>query len=188
MQTQPPVGVPWHEATFTASFGRFWRGAVVFRGRAARAEFWWWALWSFLIAQVAQIPWVFGVLTFRPEVPSPAEQATLDRALTSFDPFPVWGYLLSSLPPVAKVGLGLATAVLFVTALPWIALAARRLHDTNRSGWWMLLYAVPIGNVALAVFLALPSDERGARFDADAGHAVPSGPLGPGEPGATVGG
>lgn len=50
-------------------------------------------------------------------------------------------------------------------ALPWLAIAVRRLHDTNRSGWWVLLYLVPFGNVVLLVFTTLPSDERGARFD-----------------------
>lgn len=168
--------------------GHGWRGALVFRGRAARAEFWWWALWSFIVMQVAQIPWAIGILTSRPEVPSPSQQATLDRALTSFDPFPVWGYLLGSLPPVAMIGLGFATLVLVVTALPSIALTARRLHDTNRSGWWLLLSAVPTGIVVLAVFLTLPSDERGARFDGDRGHPLSTGPRGPGEPSATVGG
>jgi uncharacterized membrane protein YhaH (DUF805 family) len=165
----------------------------VVRGRAARAEFWWWVLWSSIITQVAQIPWVIGVLTVRPEQPSPSEAAALDRATASFDPFPVWGYLLASLPPVAKVGLGLVTLVLVVTAVPWIAIAARRLHDTDRSAWWLLLYAVPIGNAALVVLLASPSDERGARFDDGAGggdrsQPGPGGPRRVGGSGATVGG
>ena len=163
--SQPPVGVPWHRATFAAAFPRFFRGYLVFRGRAARAEFWWWALWWFIIAQAAQIPWAIGLVTWRPGPTSAADSAMLDEALRSFNPFPVWGYMLGSLPPVATIGLALYAVVALVAALPWIAIAARRLHDTNRSGWWVLLYLVPIGNVALIVFLALPSDDRGARFD-----------------------
>ena len=41
------------------------------------------------------------------------------------------------------------------TLLPSIAAATRRLHDTNRSGWWQLIWLVPIiGWIVLIVFLA----------------------------------
>ena len=41
------------------------------------------------------------------------------------------------------------------TLLPSIAAAARRLHDTNRSGWWQLIAFVPVvGIIVLVVFLA----------------------------------
>jgi uncharacterized membrane protein YhaH (DUF805 family) len=41
------------------------------------------------------------------------------------------------------------------TLLPSLAAAARRLHDTNRSGWWQLIVLVPlIGIIVLLVFLA----------------------------------
>ena len=40
---------------------------------------------------------------------------------------------------------------------PGIAVGVRRLHDTNRSGWWMLLGIVPLANIALLVFMCLDS-------------------------------
>ncbi|MCD6581620.1 MAG: DUF805 domain-containing protein [Desulfuromusa sp.] len=41
------------------------------------------------------------------------------------------------------------------TLLPSIAAATRRLHDTNRSGWWQLILFIPvIGAIVLIVFLA----------------------------------
>ena len=41
------------------------------------------------------------------------------------------------------------------TLVPSIAAATRRLHDTNRSGWWQLIALVPlIGLIVLIVFLA----------------------------------
>jgi uncharacterized membrane protein YhaH (DUF805 family) len=41
------------------------------------------------------------------------------------------------------------------TLLPSLAAAARRLHDTNRSGWWQLICLVPVvGLIVLIVFLA----------------------------------
>jgi uncharacterized membrane protein YhaH (DUF805 family) len=40
-----------------------------------------------------------------------------------------------------------------VTLLPSIAVWVRRLHDTGRSGWWVLASFVPlIGTIALLVF------------------------------------
>jgi uncharacterized membrane protein YhaH (DUF805 family) len=45
-----------------------------------------------------------------------------------------------------------------LTLLPSIAAAARRLHDTDRSGWWQLLAFIPvIGWIVLIVFLAQES-------------------------------
>jgi len=39
--------------------------------------------------------------------------------------------------------------------IPGLAVAVRRLHDTNRSGWWILIGLVPIvGVIILIVFQA----------------------------------
>lgn len=39
--------------------------------------------------------------------------------------------------------------------LPGLAVTIRRLHDTNRSGWWFLISILPlIGSIILLVFLA----------------------------------
>lgn len=41
------------------------------------------------------------------------------------------------------------------TFLPSLAVGVRRLHDTGRSGWWMLIAAVPlVGAIVLLVFFA----------------------------------
>ena len=58
----------------------------------------------------------------------------------------ILGDLISSL-------LVLAVAVGFF--IPSLAAGVRRLHDTNRSGWWLLISLVPIvGSIILIVFLA----------------------------------
>jgi uncharacterized membrane protein YhaH (DUF805 family) len=42
--------------------------------------------------------------------------------------------------------------------IPSIAVSVRRLHDTNRSGWWLLIVFVPIiGAIVLLVFMVLDS-------------------------------
>ena len=51
------------------------------------------------------------------------------------------------------------------TLVPWLALGARRLHDTNRSGWWQLIGLVPvIGLIVLIVFFVADSEPGDNRF------------------------
>lgn len=48
--------------------------------------------------------------------------------------------------------------------LPGVAVSIRRLHDTDRSGWWLLLAFIPlIGAIILIIWLATdgtPGDNR----------------------------
>ena len=58
-----------------------------------------------------------------------------------------------------EMGLGLLGGVYALAVLiPSIAVSVRRLHDTDRSGWWLLLAVVPVlGAIVLLVFMALDS-------------------------------
>ncbi len=92
-----------------------------FQGRAARPEYWWFALFNALASVVASI---------------------VDKG--------VIGY------PVLQVIVALALII------PSIAVGVRRLHDTDRSGFWLLIVFVPlIGGVALLVWFCF----RGAAGD-----------------------
>jgi len=52
-----------------------------------------------------------------------------------------------------------------VLLMPYIAVAVRRLHDTNRSGWWLLLILVPmVGNIVLLIWCCTPSTPGPNRF------------------------
>jgi len=57
-----------------------------------------------------------------------------------------------------RVSLILSILFLFGTMLPTVAAATRRLHDTNRSGWWQLVVLIPIiGWIVILILLAQES-------------------------------
>lgn len=45
--------------------------------------------------------------------------------------------------------------VLLVHLLPYLALSVRRLHDIDRTGWWLLLDLTGIGAVVIFIFSVL---------------------------------
>ena len=55
------------------------------------------------------------------------------------------------------VGGVLIAALLITIFIPFLALSVRRLHDTNRSGWWLLLNCVPFGGIVIFIFSVQPS-------------------------------
>ena len=70
---------------------------------------------------------------------------------------------------------GIATIVLVVaTFLPGLAVAVRRLHDTSRSAWWVLIGLVPIvGGIVLVVFMI--QDSHGDNLYGPSPKAVAAG-------------
>jgi uncharacterized membrane protein YhaH (DUF805 family) len=72
-----------------------------------------------------------------------------------------WWWFLFTI--IAGLALGVISdkvswAFSIATFVPSIAVAARRLHDTDRSGWWQLLWLVPlVGWIVLIVFLVQDS-------------------------------
>ncbi len=49
--------------------------------------------------------------------------------------------------------------------VPSLAVAVRRLHDTNRSGWWLFLILLPIvGPIVLIVFYAMAGDKAANKY------------------------
>ena len=62
----------------------------------------------------------------------------------------------------------LATLFYLVTIIPDLAVSVRRLHDTDSSGWWLLLGLVPlIGMIVLIVWWCLEGSKGYNRFGAD---------------------
>jgi uncharacterized membrane protein YhaH (DUF805 family) len=57
-----------------------------------------------------------------------------------------------------RIGGGLLSLYTIAVSIPGLAATVRRLHDTNRSGWWILISLVPfVGAIVLLVFLAQES-------------------------------
>ncbi|CAG1000904.1 Inner membrane protein YhaH [Burkholderiales bacterium] len=56
-------------------------------------------------------------------------------------------------------GIGLLSGVFSLGVLiPSLAVGARRLHDTGRSGWWLLIGLIPlIGMIVLIIFFVFDS-------------------------------
>jgi uncharacterized membrane protein YhaH (DUF805 family) len=52
--------------------------------------------------------------------------------------------------------------------IPALAVSVRRLHDTNRSGWWLLIGLVPvIGVIVLILFFVMDSDPGNNEYGAN---------------------
>lgn len=104
---------------------------ATFAGRASRPEYWWWALSVFIIMLIVGL---------------------LDAFLVA----PLLGFETGD----ENAGQPLSLIVSLAILIPNIAVGARRLHDTGRTGWWLLIGLVPIaGFLALLYFFVQPSDE-----------------------------
>ena len=77
----------------------------------------------------------------------------------------VWGATIAGAATGGEDGAnalsGLANLVLM---LPSLAASCRRLHDTNRSGWWLLIALTIIGIIVLIIWWAQESDAAANRF------------------------
>lgn len=103
---------------------------ATFSGRARRAEYWWFYLFTIVLRIVT------GIL-----------DSAIQHGDTRFAPFGVIGFL----------------AIL----LPWLAAWTRRMHDTNRSGFWVLGFCIAMFGLAvgLGIGLAMQADTHSDQAD-----------------------
>lgn len=73
-------------------------------------------------------------------------------------------------------GIGLLSGIYSLAVLiPGIAVSVRRLHDTNRSGWWLLISLIPlIGAIVLLVFMVQDSQEGDNQYGPNPKRAIGS--------------
>ena len=64
---------------------------------------------------------------------------------------------------------GILTLLIIVALIiPTLAAGARRLHDTDRSGWWLLISLIPlVGAIVLLVFFVQPGTAGDNQYGAD---------------------
>lgn len=110
---------------------------AVFSGRARRREFWYFQLFNFLIALVIAIIVGLGAGLY-------------DGVTgTSVD---------------ASQGEWICNLYLWAMLLPSLAVSVRRLHDTNKSGWWLLLSLIPLLGIILLFCFVEDSQSGPNRF------------------------
>ncbi|MBF4550040.1 DUF805 domain-containing protein [Pseudoclavibacter sp. RFBJ3] len=142
-QLDAPLYPPLYGASFGQAVKRFFKKYAVFSGRASRSEYWWWWLFGVIVNAVF---FLIGSLT----------------GTTSVDTTEGFSAATLGNPVVTVIQSIWGLAIL----IPGLALLFRRLHDTNRSGWWWLILLVPLaGPIIMLVFLIGDSRPEGARFD-----------------------
>lgn len=122
------------------------RKYATFSGRARRSEYWLFMLFASIIT------WVLSGLAYPTSV-SVMSDAFVWQVSSSRIIHPLWGTVLA--------------IFLIAVAIPSIAVAVRRLHDIDRSGWWWLLSLTGIGGIVLFIFFLLDGTHGPNRFGPD---------------------
>jgi uncharacterized membrane protein YhaH (DUF805 family) len=74
---------------------------------------------------------------------------------------------------VSLIGLIFSLGVL----IPSLAVAVRRLHDVDKSGWWYLIVLIPfVGGIILLIWFCMPGT-RGANRFGGGGMFAPTRPM-----------
>ena len=99
------------------------RNYVNFSGRAQRSEYWWWVLFIILVSVATQI---------------------IDGAVVA----PLLGFAMFE----DGAGQPLSVMVSLALLIPNVAVGVRRLHDLDRSGWWLLIGLIPLVGVLVLIY------------------------------------
>jgi uncharacterized membrane protein YhaH (DUF805 family) len=111
--------------SFSAAISSGFRNFANFKGKASRSEFWYWVLFTALLAVVLSL---MESLIWTPELPV---QVSDDGLRQNFE------QVVSSPSPLTTI----ASLVLFI---PNLSMTARRFHDAGFSAKWLLLQVVPL--------------------------------------------
>lgn len=123
-----------------------------FRGRARRAEYWLWILFLLLLGG-AIVAASGGVAMGDGDG---ARSVGVGRLLGVPIPVAVTGDYWWVLP------------LNLVLLVPTLAVTVRRLHDSDRGGWWILVHLIPVlGSLLLFVFMLLDGSVGPNRFGDD---------------------
>ncbi|ATG48073.1 DUF805 domain-containing protein [Celeribacter ethanolicus] len=128
--------------TFIDSVKICFQKYVTFSGRARRAEYWWWALFVFLVSIIASI--IDLTLFGQTQVSEPGSFLRTSDIVIFY--------------PIISLAL----------FLPSISALVRRLHDRDKSGWWYWLVLIPlVGPIVLFIWLVSRGTTGPNRFGPD---------------------
>jgi uncharacterized membrane protein YhaH (DUF805 family) len=87
----------------------------------------------------------------------------------------VLGLIEGTLGLSGQNGYGILTGLYSLAIiLPGLAVAARRLHDTGRSAWWLLIGLVPlVGPIVLLVFFVQDSQPGSNQYGPNPKESAP---------------
>ena len=126
------------------AYKKYWKGYVDFKGRTTRKDFWLAILAIFLVSFVLGI--VIGLV-----FPGSVQTVTTEFGVST---------KITGIPGVFVSIFSLAHF------LPSIAMEIRRMHDINKSGWWLFIVCIPvIGWIWLLVLYCTASVNEGNKYN-----------------------
>jgi uncharacterized membrane protein YhaH (DUF805 family) len=106
-----------------------------FSGRARRSEYWWFALFTFIVGLVLSIIMFSGMSGF-------------EYSATSFDFGETTGMFV--------IGVVLLVVFYLAVLIPSIAVAVRRLHDQDKSGAYYFVNFIPyVGSLIFLILMVI---------------------------------
>ncbi len=119
-----------------------------FTGRASRSEYWFFYLFFVLsLMAVLMVSMLLGGL-LRGAAPESTANDTGAAIMASVFAIAMLLYFLAMFFPI-------------------LSLIVRRLHDSDKSAWFILLYFVPFGGIVMFVFFCLPGTRGPNQFGED---------------------
>ncbi|WP_430536372.1 DUF805 domain-containing protein [Listeria rocourtiae] len=129
---------------FIEAYISFWKNYVNFTGRSSRSAYWYVVLWNAIIISTFYILILVFVII-----------AATTPAISESTGY--FAFIMASGPNLLVVGL--LFLYMLATFIPLLALMVRRLHDSNKSGWFVLLSFIPfVGSIIMIIFMCLPSE------------------------------
>jgi uncharacterized membrane protein YhaH (DUF805 family) len=117
-----------------------------FSGRSRRKEYWMFALGIFIVYVV-----LFTLVMMGGLFSSMADPATPPQIST-----------------IGWIGIGLLGIVALAIFIPSLAVVVRRLHDQDKSGWFILIQFIPyIGGIIMLIFMCIEGTKGENRFGPD---------------------
>ncbi|MDG2984025.1 DUF805 domain-containing protein [Latilactobacillus curvatus] len=112
------------------SYQSFWSRIFDFSGTSNRPDFWWPIIINYILGGI-----ITGII----------------QTIT--------GHPISEIYNIGDLGISMGrNIVVFIVWIATLSVKMRRLHDTDRSGWWVLIEFIPlIGTIWFYILMLLPT-------------------------------